>query len=194
MGEMGRSDREIVLAEYTSLRQEIDARAGRQHNILTTQLFVAGAIFSYVLSNDDRAAVLLILPVTSYLLLGRFADQQHAMTRISTYIRDDLSRRAGGELRWDRWLQDHPREHIVSSWMVPMLLVFPGTALLALAGSTVHILTSPIGPSRWVYGAAWAVELLITATSVLIILRIIRLSRGRWWPRSGTRGSGSQVT
>jgi hypothetical protein len=90
---------EVVIAQYNTLRQEIDSRAKRAHHILMTQLFVAGAIFAYALGtrqDPGNAAVLLIVPVTSFLLLGRFADQMHASSRIGRFLREHLDEHVPG--------------------------------------------------------------------------------------------------
>ncbi len=170
----------VALAEYAALRQEIDARATRHHAILTTQLFTAGAIFGYALSSGGRSLVLLIVPITSFLLLGRFADQFHAISHIGRFMREDLSGRIPGGLAWDHWIKANPRQRHWSVWTFPILLGFVGASVLALAGSFTAVIQL-IGATRVAYFVAWGFGVLLTLVSIWIVFRLLMDFRGSFW-------------
>jgi len=180
---------EVVLAQYNTLRQEIDSRAKRSHHILITQLFVAGAIFTYALGsrqNPGNAAVLLIVPVTSYLLLGRFADQLHAVNRIGRFLREHLSRRVPGGLQWEEWTYENARPQIVRFWIGPMMLAYPGASILAVLGSFAAA-NSADGLTRAALLAVWVLGIVLTPVQIIMILLIIRDYRGGWYWRRDSR-------
>lgn len=84
------------LAEYAALRQELETRSTRQHQLFTAQLTIAGAIFSLALSDSRRTLLLLIVPFVSYLLASRHATQSHNSFMITRYLREDLAYRVPG--------------------------------------------------------------------------------------------------
>ena len=159
---------DVALAEYGSLRQEIDTRATRWHQILTTQLIVTGAIFAYALGPGEsrNTVVLLVLPFTSFLLLGRLADQQYAVNRIGRYVRVYLSPRVPGGLQWEKWAFADRRRQVGQFWLGPVMLAFPMASALgiglhagvAYSAHAVHLvfllvwaagLVLPCGRSSW---------------------------------------------
>lgn len=125
-------DNSATIAEYTSLRSEIDGRAKYQQQILALQLTLTGAIFGFALSRANLTGIMLIVPVSSYLLCGRYVAQRTAIQWIATYICDVLDRRVGGEFGWVQWSRTNPRSDQSMDWLAPMLLTFPGASLLAL--------------------------------------------------------------
>ncbi len=129
---MDLTDNSATIAEYTSLRGEIDGRAKYQQQILALQLTFTGAIFGFALSRASLTGIMLIVPVSSYLLCGRYVAQRTAIRWISTYIRDVLDGRVGGGFGWVAWSRTNPRPDRSVDWLVPMLLTFPGASLLAL--------------------------------------------------------------
>jgi hypothetical protein len=129
---MDSADNSATIAEYTSLRTEIDSRAKYQQQILALQLTLTGAIFGFALSRASLTGLILIVPASSYLLCGRYVAQRTAIRWISTYIRDVLDRRVVGGFGWVTWSRANPRPNRNVDWLVPMLLTFPGASLLAL--------------------------------------------------------------
>jgi hypothetical protein len=92
-----------AFAEYTVLRQEIADRIGRQHTILTLQLTVAGALYSFALAQSGHLKFLLIVPFTTYMLFFRLAEQYYGIRDASLYIREELSPRVPGGFGWEEW-------------------------------------------------------------------------------------------
>jgi hypothetical protein len=190
MSDVSKSELEVVLAEYGSLRQEIDTRATRLHQVLTTQLFVAGAVFTVALGTrpePGNTAVLLVLPFTSFLLLGRFADQQHAVNRISRFLREHLSPRVPGGLQWEKWAHENPRPQLVRFWLGPMVLAFPLTSSLALTFSFVAAESTYRGLPRWALLSVWILGVVLTLLQFQLVLAAIRDFRGAWWPWADPR-------
>ena len=188
-GNMTRDELDVALAEYGSLRQEIDARAKRLHQILTTQLFVAGAIFAFALGtapNAGNPAVLLILPYTSFLLLGRFADQQHAVNRITDFLRDNLSPRMPGRLHWEEWSDKNRRPQVNQFWLGPVLLAFPGASLLAVLGGFEPAYSTYDGLRDAGLLAIWFGGVLLTVWQVVIVVGAIQAFLRRIREASGT--------
>jgi hypothetical protein len=119
-------------AEFAALRQEIDSRLGRQHNLFMTQLTLAGAVFGFALASPGRSTVVLVVPFSSYLLCSRFVAQSHGMEQLAIYIREDLSGRVPGGLHWEQWRVDHSHRGALR-WLSSHLIGFAGASLLAVA-------------------------------------------------------------
>jgi hypothetical protein len=63
---------QVMLAEYAALRTEVDRRATVQWNVLALQLTSTGVIASLAISHASDIALLLIIPLSSYMLGGRY--------------------------------------------------------------------------------------------------------------------------
>ena len=87
---------QIMLAEYAALRSEVDRRATVQWNVLALQLTSAGVIASLAISHASEIALLLVIPLSSYMLGSRYILHDFHLKLISRYIRDSLSGRLGG--------------------------------------------------------------------------------------------------
>jgi hypothetical protein len=61
-------DVQVLLAEYAGLRAEIERRTNLQWSVFALQLASAGAITSVAISTAGDLALLLIVPVSSYML------------------------------------------------------------------------------------------------------------------------------
>lgn len=134
---MGEKENEAsgTLAEFAALRQEIERRNNVQHALFVLQLTSAGAVFSFALSGRSRAAFLLIVPISTYMICARYVDQQLGIQRAATYIRTELSPRVSGGLGWEEWQISH-REFVRGSILRrvnALLIMFPVIGLGALA-------------------------------------------------------------
>ena len=95
------------LAEFKALRQEIERRSKIQYNLFALQLTTAGVIFSFALSggHSNRSALLLIIPVSSWMLCAEYVDQIYGQRIAGKYIREQLNMRCvPGALGWEEWL------------------------------------------------------------------------------------------
>ena len=82
---------EVLLAEFSALRDEILQNLSMQWNTFVFQLTTTGIVFSFALTDKSRVGFLLIIPVVSYALGGRFLHGSRAIQEIGIYIRDELS-------------------------------------------------------------------------------------------------------
>ncbi len=131
---------QIMLAEYSALRTEIDRRANVQWNVYALQLASAGAISSLAISAASNVALLLIIPLASYMLGSRYILHDFHIKPVHRYVRESLSDRLRGKLQWEHWKErefsearDRPLFR-VAGWNVahPTRLAFQGVAILAL--------------------------------------------------------------
>ncbi|MEU4477683.1 hypothetical protein AB0F68_06365 [Micromonospora sp. NPDC023966] len=181
-------DAQGALAEYQSLRAEIDSRAKFQQQIVGLQLTLTSAIIAFGLSRPGFLAVLLIVPLSSYLLCGRYAGQRTAMRWTTRYIDEELAPRVPGGLGWGAWSQANRRPARLLDWFLPLLICFPGVSLLAL-GWTVRLM---IAHQAWYTTAGfvivWVVGLVATGISVYLLVDVLhRPAPGR---ASASRNAG----
>jgi hypothetical protein len=109
MSQNGNSaDRDAVIAEFTALRAEILQRSDTQWNVLALQLTATGVIFSFALSNSSHIGSLLILPVITYALTGRYVSQAFGTDKIAKYIREVLDVKMKGAFQWEAWQRTQP--------------------------------------------------------------------------------------
>jgi hypothetical protein len=130
---------QIALAEFAALRTEIERRATIQWNVFALQITSAGAIASLAIASISRAALLLVVPLSSYMLGGRYILHDHHIKVIHGYIRNSLSTSLSGRLGWERWQEDATGGSSRSlftatgwNWTHPTRLAFEGVGTLAL--------------------------------------------------------------
>jgi hypothetical protein len=132
---------QAMLAEYVALRAEFDRRANVQWNVFALQITSAGVIASLALSHVSDVALLLAIPLSSYMLGSRYILHDYHLKLISRYVRDSLSERLGDNLAWESWkISQTKRDVEPRRWLTPtgwnMLhptrLAFEGVAWLAL--------------------------------------------------------------
>jgi hypothetical protein len=135
---------QIMLAEYTALRTEVDRRATVQWNVLALQLTSTGVIASLAISHAADIALLLVIPLSSYMLGSRYILHDYHLKLINRYIRDSLSGRLRGHLTWESWKISQitsdtgPRGWLTpTAWnqLHPTRLAFEGVAWLALVAA-----------------------------------------------------------
>jgi hypothetical protein len=173
------------LAEFTALRDELLQLNQQQHQIMALQLTLVGAVFGIAISRPGLAGILMIAPIVSYSLCMRHLTNGLSIFEIARYIRDDLSDRVPGGLRWESWLLEHSRESLTYGVVIPMLLTFPGVSVVALAWTVTfpyrHGIAATIG-----FAVIWLISAIATVYQAVLILRI---RRDQWpsRPRPGYR-------
>jgi hypothetical protein len=185
-------DREMLLAEFAALRAEILQRTSLQWNIFALQLTAAGVVFSFALSSPSHTAFLLILPVITYALTGRYVSQYMAVQKVGIYIREVLEVRAKGELQWESWNRYQPPRVRALNWLNPLLIAFPGPAIIALASVAPYVWTSQnasVG-RRVLLVIIWLVGVVVTALSVQLTTRVISRHWNRSWQQRLKERSG----
>jgi hypothetical protein len=165
---------QAMLAEYAALRAEVDRRASTQWNVLALQLTATGVIASLAISRVSAVALLLVIPLSSYMLGSRYILHDYHLKLISRYIRDSLSGRLGGNLAWEGWKISHIEPAVQRGrWLTPVAwnllhptrLAFEGVAWLALLAAAVA------APYVWWHKApGWG---LILGFSLLWILGVV---------------------
>jgi hypothetical protein len=131
----------VMLAEYAALRAEVDRRTNVQWNVVALQITSAGVIASLAISRVSDIALLLVIPLLSYMLGSRYILHDYHIKLISKYIRDSLSGRLHDQLEWESWKARRiesdtqwRRWLTPTGWnpLHPTRLAFEGVALLAL--------------------------------------------------------------
>lgn len=175
-----------AFAEYTSLRQEIATRKGTENTILTLQITIAGALYSFALSGPGRLGFLLIVPFTTYMLFNRFAQQYYGVLNAQRYITDVLSPRVKGGFGWDEWRVAHGIHTRSGTHALVGLAVAASTSVITFpAVSAVALLWTipftffpqehrPVAESVGL-AAAWLAGVLATSLAGQIGLRLRRV-------------------
>jgi hypothetical protein len=134
------SSTEVLLAEFSALRNETLQRISLQWNIYAAQLAVGGVVFSFALTSPSRTGFLLIIPIIAYALFGQYMGNLRVIISIGTYIRKELSPRVPGGLGWEEWYLKRPSEGLHLRLLSPQPIVFPGVSLIALVWVVPYIL------------------------------------------------------
>jgi hypothetical protein len=170
---------DVVLAEFAALRAEILQTLSQQWLILAFDLTVAGAVFSLALSNRNTR-ILLILPVVTYSLIDQYLKNFKMLMRLGDYIKEILSQKVSGHLGWEKWLKpqlaagkQNRLQRLIGSFS-PLPAIFLLISIVALVWvaiylSNPHILSIS---SRILFGVLWIGCLILTALSVISVLRV----------------------
>lgn len=184
---------EVLLAEFSALRDEILQNLSMQWNTFVFQLTTTGIVFSFALTDKSRVGFLLIIPVVSYALGGRFLHGSRAIQEIGIYIRDELSPRVPGGLNWEEWHRKRAYAAPQFAWLSPLPITFPASSLLALAWTAPYILYSTYisTANRWLLGIIWVSSFVLAMMSLYAIIRLKgeRLRKIISALNSGSRGS-----
>lgn len=183
---------QIMLAEYSALRAEVDRRANVQWNIVALQITSTGVIASLAIAHVSDIVLLLVIPLSSYMLGSRYILHDYHLKLISGYISDSLSGRLGGHLAWESWKNSHTESDTQArQWLTPTgwnplhptRLAFEGVASLAL-------LTAALGAAYtwWNKVPGWGLILGFAMLWILGALGTYFLHRS-FNRSSGARGS-----
>jgi hypothetical protein len=154
------------LAEFVALRGELLQYSQHQNQLFALQLTLAGAVFSFAISQPRLIGVALVVPVASYLLCLRYLTRSRLIHEMARYIQEDLSARVPGGLRWEDWLAKRRKQTVRSGVVMPLLLTYPGVAILALSWTALYPLRQPIAAGVglsvvWLLGACGAVHQIV---------------------------------
>lgn len=128
------ADHELLIAEFGALRTEILQRGNMQWSVFALQLTAAAVVFSFSLSNSSHTGFLLILPLVTWALSGRYVSQHIAIQRLGRYIREVLEPKSEGNLSWESWSKSDRSAMWSLTWLNPMYFAFPGVALPLFSG------------------------------------------------------------
>lgn len=174
------SSHEGPLAEFNALRGEIINRNAAQQNLFVVQLTISGAIVSFAVASPERTLLLLILPITSFLILIRYAIHHVGIVDIARYIEEKLSDRVPGGLHWEQWVRSNRRGGSRLYRLHPLYLSHPGVGVLALAAAfpTVYFEPDPSVVARLVLIVGWLVGAAAVVAALLVCRSITRYTTG----------------
>jgi hypothetical protein len=166
---------QVMLAEYAALRTEVERRATAQWSVFALQLASAGAIASVAISTATNLHVLLIIPLSSFLLGSRYILHDFHIKLIRRYLRESLSTRLSGDLHWEIWRTSALSAPTTRGWFSvtgwnlthPTRLAFEGVGFLALAAAGLAAgvrwaASPPWWPLLAGFAAGWLLGLVVT--------------------------------
>lgn len=171
---------QIMLAEYAALRTETERRATAQWNVFALQLASAGAIASVAISATSNLVLLLLIPLSSYLLGSRYILHDFHLKLIRRYLRESLAKRLAGHIQWESWRTTALAAPATRGWFSitgwnlvhPTRLAFEGVGFLALAAAGLsmgyHWWRTP---PPWPLSAGFAASWLLGATTTVLLHR-----------------------
>lgn len=163
---------QAALAEFATLRSEALQAFSMQWNIIALQLTTTGVLVSFSLSNRSRTGFLLIIPVVSYILNGRYLRSERLVVLIAAYIVDELSPRVPGGLNWEKWLRSRPAPNQILRWLAHGPLVFAMISIATLAWTVSYIRNSGqlSSDNRWMLSVIWLLDLILIMISIYTII------------------------
>ncbi len=165
------------LAEFVALRTEIERRSTIQWHVLALQITIAGAIFGFALSGTRREALLLVIPMTTYMTFGRYITHAVFITLIGKYIHTELSPRVPGGLRWERWRVVNASE--VGIGVFTRLhftgVAYPGVATLAVGAFVIAAVQNDLAA-----GKVWVTIVGVLAMLAIDVALIVLIVRTQW--------------
>jgi hypothetical protein len=167
----------VLLAEFSALRNEMLQKLSNSWTIFVFQLTTAGVVFSFSLTGTSRAGFLLIIPIVSYILASQYLRNLHGIRELATYIRNELSPRVPGGLKWEEWHMKRPNDRSIYVVLSPASVAFPGVSFIALALVLPYIVSSKHVSSadRWMLWLLWAICLAMTMMSLYMFQRLYRI-------------------
>lgn len=128
---------ELLVAEYTSLRDEIIKRIEIQHQLLSLALIAPGTILAIGLQSKN-ASLMLLYPLLGMFLSAIWLSNSFAIHDIADYIQSHLQPQAGeGRSGWEHFRASIDTRHLSLLHFWGTRGLFLGTELVALvAGIT----------------------------------------------------------
>jgi hypothetical protein len=122
---------QLVLAEYSALRQEILKRIEARYQLISLTLIIAGTILTFGLQPDSPSAILFVFPILSAFLASIWSHNLRMIRRVSNFIRDHIEAKyiATG---WEGAIKD---EVYSLSWLSGIIAssgIFLGTEIITL--------------------------------------------------------------
>jgi len=176
---------QAALAEFAALRDEALQAFSMQWNTIALQLTATGVLVSFSLSEYSRNGFLLIIPIVSYVLNGRYLRSERNIVLIATYVMEKLSSRVPGGLNWESWLRDRRSPNQILRWVAHGPLLFSVISLVVLAWAVPYILYAHklSAVDRWALGVLWIVDFIL----IIISMYTIKIVYGaRFKKRLGT--------
>ncbi|MAU08663.1 MAG: hypothetical protein CL607_02485 [Anaerolineaceae bacterium] len=159
------SERDALLAEYSTLRAEALQRIGMRQQILTFSLVAAGTILSLGIQEDTTPIVLLLYPILAVPFALIFVQHDVRIGEIAEYVKNDLECRLGS-IRWESYMLE-------KRWQKkPRSLESAATTLFILTDSLAILLALP----RLTFPLE---EILLLGAGIISAVMTLYLVRGR---------------
>jgi hypothetical protein len=173
---------QAALAEFAALKAEQLQAYSTEWNIIALQLTATAVLFSFSLTSHSRTGFLLIVPIVSYVLSGRYLRSDRVLILIGIYIRTDLSCRVPGGLKYEEWWKErrNPTGTLQSFAHGPS--VFSGISIVALVWVAPYVFSANkiSGFSRSILEVVWALDLIATVISIItIVVALTFLAKGK---------------
>lgn len=158
------SSDDLLVAEYTSLREEIVKRIEIQHQILSLALIAPGTVLGIGFQTNN-ASLMLLYPLLGMFLSAAWLSNSFAIYDIASYIQSQIQPRVGeGRSIWEHFRASMDTRHLT-------ILHFWGTRGLFIGTGLLTLLT---GITLAKFDTAQTIYLIVGIVS--IILTIILLS------------------
>lgn len=165
---------EVVIAEFSALRDEIGYRSTTQHLLMNLNIVATGAVVGFAIPNPDNLLLLLLTPVVSSALGLLWADHARSVFMLAGYIDTYLTyERDGREMKLFPW-EERSRERegnrpLFVKFRIAVVLVFVVPSLLALLYLVVEVRAAV---HSGIVATAWYTGLLLTIYMTVVILRV----------------------
>lgn len=165
---------QAALAEFTALRSEALQAFSMQWNIIALQLTATSVLVSFSLTDRPRTGFLLIVPIVSYVLNGRYLRSERLVVLIAEYITKELSPQVAGGLRWEAWLRSQRSPSQILRWFAHGPLIFSVISFVTLAWAAPYILYEKelSTANRWMLGTVWLIDLTLIMVSIYTIMLV----------------------
>jgi len=168
---------QAALAEFAALRSEALQSFSMQWNAVALQLTATAVLVSFSLTERSRTGFLLIVPIVSYVLNGRYLRSEYNIGHIAAYIMEKLDPRVPGGLGWEEWLRKSSRGEPVIRWFASGPLLFCAISVLTLVWVVPYIMfESRISTvDRWMLGVAWVLDFGLTIASLYTTAQVFKI-------------------
>jgi hypothetical protein len=177
---------QAALAEFSALRTEALQAFSMQWNIIALQLTATSVLVSFSLTDRSRTAFLLIIPIVSYVLNGRYLRSERLIVEIAAYIMEELSLRVPGGLGWESRIRKRSSPDQILRWFAHGPLIFSVISIVTLTWTVPYILYAKelSTANRWMLGIVGMLDLTLTLISIYTI-KIVYGARFKERSRSG---------
>lgn len=165
---------DFIIAEYSSLREEILRRTEIQHQIMLAALVAAGTFFTIGVQ-DDQELVLLLQPIMALFLFVGWAQHDIGILLIGQYIYAQVE--LSGGLQWEHHWQTSRLTKLNGAMVyLSTVGIIVGTQIVALA-----LYMAKAGGFLGKYPAMMAVDIFfVTLTwTIIILLAVYKIKYGR---------------
>ena len=125
--------RQMALAEFSALRNEIGSRSSAQHTLINLSITAIGAVVGFALAKEGSLVLLLLLPILSPSLGMLYLDHAINITNIGNYINDQL-KPILSPIRYEEVVRSYEQRRLlrVLPYGLPIFIIFAGVPIGSL--------------------------------------------------------------